>query len=148
MTKLVRKLFNLMACLALLAAFVLPVAPAQDLAGHWDGAIELPGTKLAVDLDFAKQTDGTWTGDISILDQEAIDLPLTNIRAEGANVSFAIAGVAGDPAFKGKFSADGAKITGQFSQGGQTFPFELVRGEDLAVKGQAVVREILWRKAI
>lgn len=110
------------------------VAPAQDLAGHWEGAIELPGTKLAVDLDFAKEADGTWKGDISIPAQGAKDLPLTGVKAEGANVTFAIAGVPGDPTFKGEIGADGAKITGQFTQGGATFAFELARGEDPVAK--------------
>lgn len=110
------------------------VAPAQDLAGHWEGAIELPGTKLAVDLDFAKEADGTWKGDISIPAQGAKDLPLAGVKAEGANVTFAIAGVPGDPTFKGEIGADGAKITGQFTQGGATFAFELARGEDPVAK--------------
>ncbi len=109
-------------------------APPQDLAGHWEGAIELPGQKLAVDLDFAKQADGTWKGDISIPAQGAKDLPLSGIKAEGADVTFAIAGVPGDPTFKGKIGAEGAKITGQFTQGGGTFPFEVVRGEDPVAK--------------
>ncbi len=136
MPSLARKSFVLLACLAFLASFGIPAAPAQDLAGHWEGTIELPGTKLAVDLDFAKQADGTWKGDISIPAQGAKDLPLASIRAEGADVAFAIAGVPGDPTFKGKFSADGAKITGQFTQGGGTFPFELGRGEDPVAKAK------------
>ncbi|MGE5741846.1 MAG: serine hydrolase, partial [Candidatus Aminicenantes bacterium RBG_16_66_30] len=92
---------------------VLTAAP-QDLSGHWAGAIAVPGTKLEVDLDFLKQPDGTWTGDISIPAQGAKDLPLAGIKAEGADVTFAISGVPGDPTFKGRISADGAKITGQF----------------------------------
>ena len=53
--------------MSLLATGPVPAAaaPAQDLAGHWEGVIELPGTKLAVDLDFVRQSDGTWKGDIS-----------------------------------------------------------------------------------
>ena len=111
-------------------------APAQDPAGHWEGAIELPGTKLEVDVDLAKRADGTWTGDITIPAQGAKDLPLGAIKVEGADVSFAIAGVPGDPVFKGQMSADGAKIAGRFAQGGQTFPFELKRGDDPVAKAK------------
>ena len=117
----------------LFAAFIIAVsglaiaAPAQDLAGHWEGAIEVPGTKLEVNLDFVKQADGAWKGDISIPVQGAKDLPLTGIKVEGVDVAFAIAGVPGDPTFKGTMSADGARITGKFTQGGGTFPFELAR---------------------
>jgi len=108
----------------------------QDLAGHWEGAIALPGAKLAVDLDFVKQADGTWKGDISIPLQGAKDLALAGIKADGAEVGFAISGVPGDPAFKGTFSADGARITGTFSQGGGSFPFELARAVDPAAKAK------------
>jgi len=111
-------------------------APAQDPAGHWEGAIELPGTKLEVGVDLAKQADGTWKGDISIPAQGAKDLPLGAIKVEGADVAFAIIGIPGDPTFKGQMSADGAKITGKFTQGGQTFPFELKRDEDPAAKAK------------
>jgi CubicO group peptidase (beta-lactamase class C family) len=136
MTSLVRKSFILLAFLGILASFGLPVAAAQDLAGHWEGAIELPGTKLAVDLDFVKQADGTLKGDISIPAQGAKDLPLAGIKSEGPDVAFAIAGVPGDPTFQGKFSADGEKIAGRFSQGGGSFAFELGRGEDPVAKAK------------
>lgn len=105
-------------------------APPQDLAGHWEGTIDVPGSKLEVNLDFVKQADGTWKGDISIPVQGAKDLLLAGIKAEGMDVAFAISGIPGDPTFKGQMSADGAKITGKFSQGGGTFPFELARAAD------------------
>lgn len=125
-------IFLLIGVLAAPAA-VLSAGP-QDLAGHWEGAIELPGQKLDVSLDFAKQDDGTWKGDISIPLQNAKDLPLAGIKVEGQEVTFAIAGVPGEPTFKGTFGADGAEITGKFTQGGQTFPFALTRGESPVAK--------------
>lgn len=117
------------------SAVALSAGP-QDLSGHWEGAIELPGQRLEVSLDFAKQADGSWKGDISIPLQNAKDLPLAGIKIEGSEVAFAIAGVPGDPTFKGTFGADGAGITGQFSQGGATFPFKLTRGEDPVAKAK------------
>lgn len=124
----------------LIALAVLTLASAwagpQDLAGHWEGAIAVPGAKLLVDLDFAKQANGAWTGDISIPAQGAKDLPLTGIKAEGAEVTFAISAIPGDPTFKGQISADGAKITGRFTQGGATFPFELARAADPVAKAK------------
>ena len=69
--------------LLLAASGLVQAAPPQDLAGHWEGAIELPGTKLAVNIDFAKHADGAWKGDISIPLQGAKDLPLAGIKVEG-----------------------------------------------------------------
>jgi CubicO group peptidase (beta-lactamase class C family) len=111
-------------------------APPQDLAGHWEGAIDIPGSKLDVDVDLVKQADGAWKGDISIPAQGAKDLPLVGIKVEGTDVAFAISGIPGDPTFKGQVSADGAKITGKFSQGGQSFPFTLARAADPAAKAK------------
>jgi len=125
--------------LALLALGQASAAASQDLAGHWAGAIAVPGTKLAVDLDFLKQSDGTWKGDISIPAQGAKDLPLVDVKAAGADVAFAISGIPGNPTFKGQLSADGAKITGQFTQAGASFPFELARAADPLAKAKSAL---------
>jgi CubicO group peptidase (beta-lactamase class C family) len=81
--------------------------------------------KLEIDLDFIQNSDGSWKGDISIPAQKAIDLPLDNISFDGHQVSFEISGVPGKPTFKGTLSEDGQVITGDFTQAGKTFPFNL-----------------------
>jgi len=92
--------------------------------------VTLPTAKLDVNLDFAKQADGGWKGDISIPAQGAKDIALAGIKVDASGIAFTISGISGEPTFKGKMSADGAKITGSFSQGGGTFPFELARAAD------------------
>lgn len=119
-----------------LLTIILPAAAATSLAGHWAGAIELPGTKLEIDCDFTSQADGSWIGDISIPAQKAKDLPLAAIKLQGNDVTFQISGIPGDPAFKGSFSADGAVISGSFVQGGQNFTFQLNRGDSPAAKAK------------
>jgi CubicO group peptidase (beta-lactamase class C family) len=111
-------------------------AEPPTLAGHWEGAIEIPGMNLKVNIDFSQESDSQWKGDISIPMQKAKDLPLSNIIINGKKVTFAISGVPGDPTFKGAFSEDGNKITGDFTQGGQTFPFALSREKDPASKAK------------
>ena len=122
------------------AAWVLAgaVAAAPSIEGHWVGSISLPGTKLAIDIDFKAQ-DGGWAGDISIPLQGAKDLPLDKIAVDGTAVSFAIPGIPGDPVFRGVLSADGLKITGDFTQGGGTIPFELARAEKPAAAAQGAL---------
>jgi CubicO group peptidase (beta-lactamase class C family) len=121
---------------AFIALGQVPAAPAQDLSGHWEGAVDVPGSKLEVNVDLVKQADGTWKGDISIPAQGAKDLPLGGIKIEGTDVAFAISGIPGDPTFKGTANADGARITGKFSQSGQSFPFTLDRAVDPAAKAK------------
>jgi len=120
------------------AAFAtVPVqTPARDLAGHWEGSVNVMGQKLIMDLDFARQADGNWKGDISIPSQRAKDLPLTAIGADGPKVTFKIADIPGNATFVGAIGEDGGKITGKYTQNGQTFDFELVRGIDAAAKSK------------
>jgi CubicO group peptidase (beta-lactamase class C family) len=106
------------------------------IAGHWEGAIEIPGTPLAFDIDFTLNDGGTWAGDISIPAQNAKDLPLGNIILKGKDIAFEITGIPGTPVFKGALGEDGQKITGQFSQGGQNFPFSMSHAASLKAKAK------------
>ncbi len=140
-------LFLLLCLLVLSSVFS---GQALSLAGHWEGAIEIPGMKLDVDIDLSQKADGSWKGDISIPVQKVKNLPLSNINLEGLQVTFSISGVPGNPTFKGTLSEDGSKITGDFTQEGKTFPFNLAREIDPAVKArktldgfEAVVNEAL-----
>ena len=97
---------------------------AESIEGHWEGAIEVPGTRLGVDIDLTF-SEGSWSGDISIPLQNAKDLPLEGIAVDGAAVRFTIGGIPGTPTFDGVL--DGDSISGDFSQGGQKFTFTLER---------------------
>ncbi len=112
---------NLIICLAFAAS---ARAETPTAAGHWEGAIELPGTPLTVlvDLRFA---DGAWQGTTDIPLQGAKGLALTSIRAAGDSLSFVIDKIPGAPTFRGVISGDA--VAGQFTQGGQSFPFHLGR---------------------
>jgi CubicO group peptidase (beta-lactamase class C family) len=111
------------------------IARAEDVpapAGHWEGAIELPGKSLKIDIDLVKGGDA-WSGDISIPEQGAKDLPLKDVKLDGIEITFALPGVPGNARFKGTISGDKTSISGDFSQGGQTFPFKIARGDSVAV---------------
>ncbi|MGA7616710.1 MAG: serine hydrolase [Thermoanaerobaculia bacterium] len=119
-----------LAPLAVIALFLflpLPLFAAEGAAaGHWEGAIDIPGSPLDVSVDLS-QMNGAWSGAISIPLQNAKDLPLTKISVTGSSVWFSIAGIPGNPTFTGSLSSDSQRITGKFTQGGQTFPFALER---------------------
>lgn len=109
-----------------------PPAPATEpaktaaLEGAWHGAVQLPGLALKLGAVFTRGDAGL-TGSMDIPDQGARGVPLEAIAVEGENVTFRLAGIPGEPTFKGTLTGD--KITGTFSQGPQSFPFELERGE-------------------
>jgi pimeloyl-ACP methyl ester carboxylesterase len=117
--------------MGILAAFLAPAVWAGEPAGHWEGSIEVPGTPLGVSVDLT-ESDGVWSGTIDIPLQGARGLALAGVVVDGSAVQFAIAAVPGDPTFKG--TLEGGMIRGTFMQGGQSFPFKLVRGEAVAAQ--------------
>lgn len=131
-----RRLQRLVALAVFVGLSAVPTGAAGEntgLEGHWEGAIEIPGQALEVDLDFLRDGEA-WAGDISIPAQGAVDLPLVGIVVEGTAVSFAIQGIPGDPTFVGTLSEDGKSVSGDFTQSGQTFPFALTSGIDAVAK--------------
>jgi CubicO group peptidase (beta-lactamase class C family) len=131
------------AVLCVLILFICAPLAADEptLEGHWEGTIELPGQELEFDLDFSLH-EGAWTGDISIPLQNLSDLPLEKISLDGNKATFAIPGVPGEPTFTGEISEDGKSIGGDFTQGGQTFPFTAATGIDPAVKAAIALEGI------
>ncbi len=106
-------------------------ASRSDADGTWKGAIELPGANLIVEVTL-KETATNPSGTISIPQQGAKDLPLSDVSVNGNDVAFKIAGIPGDPSFKGTLAADGSKITGTFTQAGGSYPFTISREAALA----------------
>lgn len=116
-----------------------------SLKGKWEGAINLPGTTLNISIDFSKNTDGNWQGDIDIPLQGAKDLPLTNIKFAESTVSFDLPNVPGNPSFKGALAADGNNIAGDFTQAGQTFPFNLKRNTAAELEAKKQQNEAIFQ---
>jgi len=121
-----RKFVRLVAPMVLACALAgtAAVAAQNSLEGHWEGAIDLPGAALQIRADF-KQADAAWQGTLDIPRQNAQGLPLQAVRVEASKVHFELQAGPGLAVFEGKLDVD--KITGNFSQAGQTFPFTLER---------------------
>src|SRR5258706_5987944 len=114
----------------LVVEFFLSVAqPAAGPSGHWEGAIQVPGPELKIEIDLAPRGD-KWEGTIAIPAQGLKGFPLSAITVQGDSVSFEMHGVPGEPHFKGTLSKDAKSLAGQFSQGGGTIPFAVTRTGD------------------
>ena len=111
--------------LLLLATALSAQATTQPCSGHWTGSIALPAAALTFDVDFTAPTGSACTGDISIPQQGARDVALTNIVLRGDSVRFTMTGAAGTPTFAGVRTADGRAISGRFTQGPASFPFSM-----------------------
>jgi pimeloyl-ACP methyl ester carboxylesterase len=117
-----RTIFGLIALL-LLAACAAPAAEAPpDLSGDWHGSIETPGAPLQIGVRLA---GGGGTFDLPAQGLRA--LALQDMRFDGHAVTFRLPDVPGGAAFDGTLAEDG-RITGNYSQGGQSVAFSLTRG--------------------
>ncbi|MBZ5610753.1 MAG: hypothetical protein LAP38_21020 [Acidobacteriia bacterium] len=101
--------------------------PAADPSGHWEGAIQTPETPVAIEIDLAKNSQGQLIGTLANPSQNLKGLPLSDIAVDGKSVQFQIKGTPGDRAFKGALSADGASMSGQYTQAGYLMSFALTR---------------------
>ncbi len=110
------------AALAVILLVTFAFAQTQ-IVGHWEGAIEVPNLALGIQVD----VDGKLSATITIPAQGAKDLALSNVNFAAGEFTFTIPDAPGNPQFKGKLNADGQKITGTFTQGGQSFPCNLTR---------------------
>ena len=99
-----------------------------------------------MEVDLAAKGPGAWTGTITIPVQNLRAFPPSSIEAQGNAVSFAMKGIPGDPAFKGRLSDDGAILSGDLTQGEARLPFQLKRtGEAIiavAAKSTPVAKEL------
>lgn len=124
----------------LMWSVAVPAFAASDFAGVWQGRIDLPNQPLDIEVIFSG-ADNQLTGRINIPAQRAKNLPLENIEvrvsAGVTQMTFAIAGVPGDPSFIGEASSgddrrDSMSIAGLFSQSGGTFAFTLTPVDPIA----------------
>ncbi|PYP85888.1 MAG: hypothetical protein DMF61_15115 [Blastocatellia bacterium AA13] len=108
--------------------FAFPVlAQKPDARGHWTGSIDVPGSPIEIVVDLDQEKDGKWKGVIAVPAQGLKDFELSAIGVKDEAVTFAMAGIPGDPEFKGKISSDGSKISGELTQGGANIGFTLQR---------------------
>ena len=115
---------------------------APRAAGHWEGSIQLPSTRLEVRVDLEQSGGGAWSGTIDIPVQALREFKLGDVTVTGRSVSFRMPGIPGDPKFAGELDETGKTISGQFTQSGQAFPFRLERKAKTALAGQTPSRGV------
>jgi len=102
-----------------------PASPSA--AGHWEGAIDVPGLPVAIAVELYEDDGGALSGDISIPQQGVRMLALSGFERRGAEIAFELPHQPGDPVFRGVLAGDGRAIAGNLTQQGLTFPFRLTR---------------------
>ncbi len=107
-------------------------ADAGVLVGRWDGHIQLPGAKLALNFDLVN-TGGVITGDLSIPQQGAEDLPVPDVQlrddAGVMKVEIRVPAIPPGVRFEGVLEPGGKVISGTFRQGPASLPFRLEKAD-------------------
>jgi uncharacterized protein len=112
--------------------FLILVASAmygQELTGHWNGTLDVQGTKLRVIFHVIKTNDEI-KATMDSPDQNASGIPVTKVDFNIPNLTFKISNL--DMVYEGVLS--GNLIKGRWVQSGQTFLLDLFKMEDLPTK--------------
>ena len=104
--------------------------PAADIAGTWQGTLDVTVVKLRLVVEFKKKDGGGYTATMDSPDQNAFDIPIDEVTIADKTVKFTIKGLGG--AYEGKLADDGKQIDGKWSQGGLSLALNLKPGEKVA----------------
>src|SRR5437762_7325206 len=95
-------------------------ANSKSLEGEWNGTLEAGGQKLRLLLKITKSSADKLTGTIDSLDQGANDIPISSVEQKGDQVKLELSGIGAS--YQGKMNAESLEITGEWQQGGGSFP--------------------------
>jgi hypothetical protein len=124
------KLPSLALALCILATLSPAGGQAKDpFLGDWKGTLDVAGAQLEIALHFSLDDKKELTGTMDSISQGAMGLPLAVIKFEGRSATFQIAGIPGEPTFKGTLDETGLKLAGSFSQGGYDGTFQTQKVE-------------------
>jgi hypothetical protein len=120
---------NIAGLAALCSAGLLVATPlhAQDrFAGTWSGELDVGAAQLRLVLHVESGEEGH-TAALDSPDQGAFGIPASGVTTTGDSIVVEFARIAGR--YAGAVDAEGTRLSGTWSQGGQTFPLMLERGE-------------------
>lgn len=106
----------------------------ESFVGQWSGQIDIPNQPLPIIVSF--QRENALKGKISIPVQGIKDYPLSNVKTNKDAIDFTMKIQDQIITFKGKLASE--TISGTFTQNGQSFPFELIRGAEASKKEEEV----------
>jgi len=100
-------------------------AKAPSLEGAWLGTLKVPGMDLRVVFNITAKADGALSGTLDSPDQGATGIALSRVSRENGRVTIEVSAVHGR--YEGTLSADGAEVSGKWTQGGIALDLPLKR---------------------
>jgi len=114
-------LFLTALCIALLS--VSATFPARNVEGLWLGSLNVPGGSLRIVFNISRKADSTLTATLDSPDQGAKGIPADEVTVTDDSLHVGVKAIAG--LFRGK--VEDSTVTGEWSQGGRSFPLDLKR---------------------
>lgn len=118
-----------------LGVFVSTLAFGQDIAGQWNGVLKVHGTQLRIVFNINKAENG-FSSTMDSPDQHAKGIPVTSTSFENQTLKIAVSNLKIE--YEGILDKSNI-IVGNFKQGGQSFPLNLIEKEKL-VRSQEPVK--------
>ena len=116
-------------CAISFAILTPPCRAAENVAGRWEGSVQIPGRELKVIVDLAPADGKTWTGSITIPGLNVKGAALADFVMNGSDLTFAIKSALGaqrlGPAKLNAHRTAKGTLAGDFVQAGNTAPFVL-----------------------
>jgi hypothetical protein len=100
----------LLLILAVICLGSLTAEAQSSLAGDWQGAFKVNGTKLRLVLHINSSPSGTLEATIDSLDQDSPGIPVDTITFDGTTLKLSVSQVKGS--YEGKMNKDGTEISG------------------------------------
>lgn len=102
-----------------------PASPAvsKELEGDWAGTIQTPGSDFQIEVHFKNQGDGTVAATIDIPVQNAVGMPLNDVKQTGDKITFGLK--IAHASFEGALNTERTELKGQLGHGEQTMPVAL-----------------------
>jgi hypothetical protein len=102
-----------------------PASPAvsKDLEGDWAGTLKTPGPELEIAVHFKNQPDNTVLATIDIPAQNAMGMPINDVKQSGDKVEFGLK--IAHASFQGTLNKDRNELTGQLGHDEQAMQITL-----------------------
>jgi len=98
-------------------------AVSKDLEGDWAGILKTPGPELQIAVHFKNQPDNTVIATIDIPAQNAIGMPINDVKQTGDRVEFGLK--IAQASFRGTLNKDRGELTGQLGHDEQAMQVTL-----------------------
>ena len=102
-----------------------PAAPAGDLSGTWEGALQVQNARLRLVLNVTKADDGAYRATLDSIDQGAKGIPVNEVNFSNGTVHVQLSALGA--AFDGQLSPSGIDLDGEWQQAGTVFPLTFQR---------------------